>query len=222
MTSVRLSDIIAPSLWEVHRAVRSGKYTHYLLDGGRGSTKSSEISIEIISGMMKDPNANAVVIRKVGVYLKDSVFEQLIWAIEKLGVSRFWKIKLSPLMLMYKGQKILFRGADKPQKLKSTKVSKGYIRYVWYEELDEFPCKEDVDKINQSLLRGGSKFDVFYSFNPPKSPRNWVNAFALEQRSDLFVHKSNYLGVPPEWLGPQFIAEAEYLKLTNPERYRHE
>lgn len=221
-TSVKLSEIIAPPFWPVHEAVRSGRYTHYLLKGGRGSTKSSAVSEEIILGMMRDPNANAVVIRKVGMYLKDSVYEQLVWAIEKLGVAHLWALKRSPLCLIYKGQKILFRGADKPQKLKSTKVSRGYIRYIWYEELDEFRGREEIDSINQTLMRGGSKFDVFYTFNPPKTPRSWVNAFALESRPDMLVHHSDYTGVPPEWLGEQFIAEAEYLKEHSPERYRHE
>lgn len=173
---------------------------------------------------MSDPSANAVALRKVGMYLKDSVYEQLLWAISVLGVEAYWKAKLSPLELIYEptGQRILFRGADKPRKLKSTKVSNGYIRYVWYEEVDEFNGQDEIDNINQSLLRGGSKFDVFYSFNPPKSVRNWVNAAVTEPKEDKLVHHSDYRTVPAEWLGPQFIAEAEYLRDTNPMRYENE
>lgn len=117
MDSVRLSEIIAPGFYEVHHAVKSGKYTRYWLKGGRGSTKSSFISVEIILGMMQHPDANAVCIRKIGQYLKDSVYEQLVWAIDKLGVSAKWQAKLSPLELLYlpTGQRILFRGADQAQ-----------------------------------------------------------------------------------------------------------
>lgn len=96
-----LTDIIAPSFYDLHYDITDGKYTHYWLKGGRGSTKSSFISVEIILGMMQNPEANAVAIRKVGLYLKDSVYEQLVWAIEKLGVSHLWKQKLSPLELIY-------------------------------------------------------------------------------------------------------------------------
>ena len=221
---IKLSDIIAPSFHKVHNKVKNGEYTHYWLKGGRGSTKSSYISIEIILGVMSDPSANAVALRKVGMYLKDSVYEQLLWAISVLGVEAYWKAKLSPLELIYEptGQRILFRGADKPRKLKSTKVSNGYIRYVWYEEVDEFNGQDEIDNINQSLLRGGSKFDVFYSFNPPKSVRNWVNTAVTEPKEDKLVHHSDYRTVPAEWLGPQFIAEAEYLRDTNPMRYENE
>lgn len=220
----RLTDLIAPSFYDLHRKLQAGRYTHYWLKGGRGSTKSSFISIEIILGIMQHPETNAVAIRKVGLYLKDSVFEQLNWAIEKLGVSELWHVKHSPLEMVYlpTRQRILFRGADKPKKLKSTKVSSGYIRYVWYEECDEFNGVEEIRTINQSLMRGGEKFDVFYSYNPPKSQRNWVNNEVLEVRVDRVVHHSDYTTVPRAWLGEQFIVEAEHLRRTKPEQYAHE
>lgn len=220
----RLTDVIAPSFYDLHRKIDSGEYTHYWLAGGRGSTKSSFAGVEIILGLMEHPGTHAVVIRKVGVYLKDSVYEQLIWAIDKLGVSEQWLPKLSPLELVYlpTKQRVIFRGADKPKKLKSTKVATGYIRYIWYEECDEFNGIEEIRTINQSLMRGGKKFDVFYTYNPPKSQRSWVNNEALVTRPDRIVHNSTYLTVPQEWLGEPFIVEAEHLKKVQPEQYAHE
>lgn len=200
------------------------KYTHFWFSGGRGSGKSSYISIELVLSIMQNSEANAVVLRKVGETLRDSVLAQLEWAIEMLGVSSKWEIKVSSPELIYKktGQKILLRGADNPQKLKSIKVSRGYIRYVWYEELDEFGGMSEIRTINQSLLRGGDKFTVFYSYNPPKSCRSWVNREALASRKDTYLHKSDYLSMPKKWLGKQFFLEAEYLKKTHIEQYRHE
>lgn len=224
MTTVRLSEVIAPSFYDLHKDIKQDKHTHYWLKGGRGSTKSSFVSEELITGIMRNSEANAVVIRKVGLYLKDSVYEQLLWAISKLGVERYWQEKLSPLELVYvpTGQRIIFRGADKPKKLKSTKVRSGYIRYVWYEETDEFNGIEEIRTINQSLLRGGETFTVFYTFNPPKSQRNWINSEVLVPRSDKIVHHSDYRSVPAEWLGEQFLIEAKHLEQTKPEQYRHE
>ena len=225
-----LTDIIAPSFYDLFYDIEDNNHTHYWLKGGRGSTKSSFVSVEIILGMMQNPGTNAVAIRKVGLYLKDSVYEQLVWAIEKLGVMNLWKQKLSPLELIYipTGQRILFRGADKPAKLKSTKVHKGYIRYIWYEEVAEFNGMEEIRTINQSLMRGGQTFNVFYSYNPPKSQRSWVNAETVKIQSDRqnnaasLVHHSTYLDVPHEWLGEQFFLEAEHLKRTKPDNYAHE
>ena len=217
-----LDRLIAPSFYKVHNSIED--YTHFWLCGGRGSTKSSFVSVEIILGIMKNADTNAVVLRKVGAYLKDSVFSQLEWAIEKLGVSDMWDIKASVPEMVYKktGQKILFRGADKVQKLKSTKVTHGYIRYIWYEELDEFCGMKEIRSINQSMMRGGEKFTVFYSYNPPQNRRSWVNREALKKRDDMLVHKSTYLDVPKNWLGEQFFLEAKYLKKLHINQYNHE
>lgn len=224
MKKIRLSDSIAPSFHEVHEDLKQEKYTHYWLKGGRGSTKSSFASIEIVLGMMKDPLANTVALRKVKDTLKDSVFEQFLWAIEKLGVSQYWHAIKSPMEITYipTGQKIIFRGADNPKKIKSTKVSKGYIKYIWYEEVDEFFGMEEIRTINQSLMRGGKRFIVFYSFNPPQSIRNWVNNEILTERKDRLVHHSTYLDVPKHWLGEPFFIEAEHLQKVNERAYNHE
>lgn len=221
---VRLSDLIAPSFYSVHHDIKQRQHTHYMLGGGRGSTKSSFASSEIIMGMMSDSKANTVAMRKIGLNLKDSVYEQLLWAIEALKVSHLWTAKLSPLELIYNptGQKILFRGADNPKKIKSTKFRHGYCKYIWYEELDEFTGMEEVRTINQSLMRGGDSFCVFYTYNPPKSARNWVNDEVLKQNEDRLVHHSTYETVPKAWLGEQFFIEAEHLKATNERAYRHE
>lgn len=220
----RLSDVIGKGFYDVHRDIMNFKHTHYWLKGGRGSTKSSFISVEIILGMMTDKNANAVALRKIGVNIRDSVFEQLRWAIDILGVSEKWEVKVSVPELIIKntGQKIIFRGGDNPKKIKSTKFLKGYPRFIWYEEVDEFTGIDEIRSINQSLMRGGEKFVVFYSYNPPKSQRCWVNSEVLDVRDDKLVHHSTYLDVPKEWLGKQFFAEAEHVKRTRPDIYEHE
>jgi len=220
---VKLTDLIAPSFYSVHQAVKNNAYTHYLLGGGRGSTKSTFAGVEMILGIMQDPEANGIALRKVGLYLKESVFSQLVWVIDKLQIAHLWDIKLNPLELTYNptGQKILFRGADDPRKLKSIKLQKGYFKYIWYEELDDFAGMEDIRIINESLLRGGDIFCVLYTYNPPKSQRNWVNAEALIERPDRLVHNSTYLDVPQHWLGAQFLIEAEHLKETRPDLYAH-
>lgn len=221
---IRISKLIAPSFFDVHKYIKEERYTHYWLSGGRASTKSSFISIEIPLLMMKDPEANCVILRKVSNTLKDSVYNQIVWALDKLGVSKYWQVNKSPLELTYLpfGNKILFRGSDDPQKLKSTKFTKGYCKIIWYEEVTEFFGMEEIRNVNQTLMRGGNKFIVFYSYNPPKSINNWVNAEALEVRPDKLLHKSTYLDVPKDWLGEPFFIEANHLKEVNELAYRNE
>lgn len=228
MEAIKLSKVIAPSFAAVHQDIKGHGHTHYWLKGGRGSTKSSFISVEIVLGMMRDAgkglHTNAVVLRRYGVTLRESVFEQIGWAVNALGVSQLWRDSVSPMSYTYlpTGQKILFRGVDDPTKAKSIKFSKGWAKYLWYEECVEFEGEEKLRNINQSVLRGGADFFVFYSFNPPKSARNWVNQYVAIERDDTLVHHSTYLTVPPEWLGEQFLVEAQHLKEAKPEAYRHE
>lgn len=199
---------------------------HYWLPGGRGSLKSSFCGIMIPLGMMRDKTglANAVVYRKVKDEIAGSVFEQLLWGIDMLGVSAQWRWTKSPMQIEYipTGQKIVFRGADDPNKSKSIKFRRGYVKYVWFEELTEFAGMQEIRTILQSLIRGGESAVVLYSYNPPKSTQNWVNAEAMIPRPNRLVHKTTYLQAPPEWLGANFIAEAEELKRTNERAYRHE
>ena len=116
---IKLSEVIGPAFLDVHAAIRKNKYTHYWIKGGRGSLKSSFVSIEVVFGIMKDPNANAVIFRKIRDTLRESVYEQILWAIDKLRVSEYWSCTVSPLQCVYKptGQKITFRGLDKAKKV---------------------------------------------------------------------------------------------------------
>ena len=221
---VLLTDIIAPSFYPIHWDILDRHHTYYDLYGGRGSTKSSFISVEIVLGIMQDLIANAVVFRKYAVTLRESVYEQIQWAIDALGATDLWEAKVSPLSFVYKptGQKILFRGLDKAKKTKSIKVAHGYFKYLWFEELDEFSGIEEIRTAQQSVLRGGEKFVVFKSFNPPITNANWANKYVNEPRKDALRHKSDYTTVSTEWLGQQFIDDAEHLKATNLKAYKHE
>lgn len=221
---IRLTDLIGPAFYSVHWDIVNGRHTYYDLYGGRGSLKSSFISLEIPLGMTQDPQANAVIYRKVGNTVGDSVYEQVLWAIEALGMKDLWHCTRNPYRMIYKptGQVILFRGLDKAKKMKSIKVSKGYLKYLWFEELDEFSGEEEIRSVQQSVMRGGSKFVVFKSFNPPISRSNWANQYVLKPRKDALRHSSCYTQAPPEWLGQQFIDDAEMLKAVNPRAYEHE
>lgn len=221
---VRLSDIIGPAFYGLHWDLVDGKHTYYDLYGGRGSAKSSFIGTEIPLGIMDDPQANAIVFRKVGNTIGTSVYEQILWSLEMLNVRHLWKCTTSPYKMTYipTGQVILFRGLDKAKKMKSLKVARGYIKYLWFEELDEFAGEEEIRSVQQSVLRGGNKFVVFKSFNPPISRSNWANQYVLKPRRGAIRHKSCYLDVPPAWLGEQFFDDAEALREINPRAYEHE
>ena len=226
MSEIRLSEKIGSAFYDVARDVFRHGHTHYDFSGGRGSLKSSTVSILVPLLLMQKENRNchALVLRKVANTIRDSVYAQYMWAIGELGAAAYWDAKVSPMELIYKptGQKIMFRGADDPMKIKSIKVPFGYIAITHFEEKDQFAGRAEIRNILQSTMRGGSKYWNFESYNPPISRDNWANKESLEERSDRLCHKSTYLEAPKEWLGEQFLAEAEHLKETNERAYQHE
>lgn len=224
MGSVRVSELLAAPFLDVWRAAHDPQYTEIWLDGGRGSCKSSCLSLLIVCGLLREPQANAIIYRKVGETLRGSVYSQMVWALDKLGVLPYWQCKVSPMELVYRptGQRVLFSGADKPEKSKGIKLAQGYFKYLWYEELTEFDGMDDVRTITASVLRGTDQHALtLYSYNPPMSALNWVNAEALKVVAGRYRKHSTYLEVPAEWLGKKFISEAEALKTTNERAYRH-
>ena len=223
----RISDIINPNFYSFWKAINSDKYLFHVLKGGRASAKSTHIAIWIIKNAMKNP-ITTLCIRKVGNTLSESVYEQLKEAIEFLGVSHLWKCQKSPLQLIYtpRGNKIIFRGADDPAKIKSIKMSKYPLSIVWFEELGEFKTEEEVSVIVNSVLRAelpkGLTYKVIYSYNPPKKKQSWVNKKFETQfiPQNTFVHFSTYLDNP--YISKAFIEEAEEVKKRNEFKYRWE
>jgi PBSX family phage terminase large subunit len=225
MTEIRLTELIAPSFFRLHKEIKAEEFDEIWLKGGRGSTKSTFVSIQILLGMLKDSEANAVVTRRYQNELRDTVYGQFEWTIAKMGLGNYFKFQVAPMQIVYipTGQKIVFKAADNPLKMKSINLGRGYIKYAWFEEADQFAGMDEIRNILQSLFRGENKKRiVFFSYNPPKSGRSWVNQEAKIPKPGRRVHHSTYLDVPPEWLGERFLADAEYLKKANETAYRHE
>lgn len=226
-TTATVEDFIAPCYLPLHEDIKAGQHRFYNLPGGRGSCKSSFVSLEIVDGIQSDPTgqSNAIVFRKVAGTMRDSVFSQIAWAIDMLGVSHLWKATVSPMMYEYRptGAQILFRGLDDAGKLKSIKPRRGTFRYCWFEEFAELNGANFARNVLQSVMRGqGTNPQVFRSFNPPISKANWANQFVAEPDAQGITFHTTYKDIPAEWLGEAFIAEAERLEAVNEQAYRHE
>lgn len=223
----KISEIINKNFYEFWKTINSNKYLFHVLKGGRASAKSTHVAIWLVLALMKYP-VTCLCIRKVGNTLAESVFEQLKEAIDILNVGNVWKVQKSPLQLIYipRGNKFIFRGADDPAKIKSIKMSKFPIAFVWFEELAEFKTEDEVSTIVNSVLRAelppGLSYKVIYSYNPPKRKQSWVNKkFETQFISDnTYIHHSTYLDNPH--ISKAFIEEAEEVKKKNEFKYRWE
>ncbi|MFR2588606.1 MAG: phage terminase large subunit, partial [Adlercreutzia equolifaciens] len=211
--------LIAPSFLEPHRLISAGGITDVWLGGGRGSMKSSFAALELVYWVERHPDQHGLVLMRYKNSLRDSAYAQVVWAINMMGLQDDYDMPDSTLRIRKKstGQLILFRGCDNPKKIKSVKVPFGHIGIGWFEEADMFRGMAEIRMVNQSLTRGGSEFVRLYSFNPPRSKTCWINEHCadMEARGER-VFRSTYLDAPREWLGEQFIADAEALRETDP------
>ena len=224
---IRLSELLPKAFHNSWRAANNPGILNVVEKGGRGSGKSSDIAIIMTQMLMRYP-LNAVGIRKIDNTIELSIFEQMKWAIEISGVSHLFKVNKSPMKITYipRGNYMVFRGAQEPERIKSLKASNFPFAFVWIEELAEFKTEDEITTITNSILRGeldeGLFYKFFFSYNPPKRKQSWVNkkyesAFIP---ANTFVHHSTYLDNP--YISKQFIEEAEAMKARNPMRYRWE
>jgi PBSX family phage terminase large subunit len=219
---MRLSDIVTPAFYNFWRAY--DEHLHIVGKGGRNSGKSTHKALKIIVEVMKHP-INALIIRKVENTMELSVFAQLLWAVNKLGVSEQWTGTKKPLRLTYTptGQQIIFRGADNPTKIQSIKSEKFPIAIMWIEELMEFRTEDEVLVILNSLLReelpDGLKYHALYSYNPPKQKSHWLNKKynTAVTADNTYIHHSTYLDNP--YCSKQMIEEAERVKESSIQKY---
>lgn len=214
--------VLGKAFVDINRQIKPN--IEYVFEGGRGGLKSSFVAFKIVELIKNNPQMHACITRQVAGTLKDSVYANMKWAINELGLMEEFECKVSPLEIKYikTGQTIYFRGLDDETKLKSIKPEFGYIGILWKEEKDQMKGDAQERSVNQSVLRGGDESYDFSSYNPPKSKTNWVNRIKLIPNPKRVIHHSSYLEAPPEWLGQKFIDDAAHLKEINPEAYEHE
>lgn len=224
---VNAAEAFAPSWGGLVMDVLSHGHVDYWIDGGRGSLKSSTVSMLIVLLIIGNPRVNAIAIRRYASTLRSTVFEQMLWAIGKLGVDRWFKLSKAPLEITYlpTGQKIAFVGLDDPRKSKGTVFPVGYSAIQWFEECDEINGWEAIQGALRTFRRGNGDFWTFYTYNPPRSRSCWVNQKAIEMdaKPDAMHLHTTYLDIVGdgrgEWLGSQFLKDAEYEERVHPQIY---
>ena len=226
MTEIRLSRMINPhfySLWKTNKP-------YIIAKGGRGSFKSSVISMKLVT-MMKhwtqlNKRVNVIAVRENASYLRDSVYSQIKWALDMLDLYDEFSYYSSPLKITHKrtGSSFYFYGADDPMKLKSNIV--GNVIAVWFEEAANFKSQDVFDQSLPTFIRQKPSFanqtKVYFSYNPPKNPYDWINEWVAqcEQDPDYFVDTSTYLDDKWGFTTPDQLKLIERYKQNDPDYYR--
>ena len=215
---------IAETIGKHYNAYWWDEHPYRVCMGGRASKKSKTTALNLIYRILKYPEANAVCVRRYFGTLRDSMYADLLWAMDKLKVLHQFDCTVSPLQITVKrtGQKILFRGLDDGVKITSISVEKGYLCWAWIEEAYELK-EDDFDKLQMSIrgqLPEGYFQQITLTFNP-WSARHWLKRRFFDTPSPLVSTKvTTYQH--NEWLSDLNRLEFEEMKRTNPRRYRIE
>jgi phage terminase large subunit len=210
-----------------------GRYR--LVKGGRGSKKSTTTALWYIFNMMYyyykfGLLPNVLVIRAVKVDHADTTFAQLKWAINRLGVSALWGESKLPMELRFKpsGQRIIFRGMDKAERIKSITTAVGELCWVWWEEAFEIPFYNDIQTVNMSIrgvLPEGLFYQHTFTFNPNVAD-HWlkrefydkVDEHGYSPDGEIFAITRNF--DCNEFLDDSFYREMDRIKQADPDRFR--
>lgn len=226
-TQLKITSMINPHFYKLWRT----KKPYVVAKGGRGSFKSSTISLKLVMMMKKQAQlghkANVICIRENTVNLRDSVYGQIIWALDMFHMTNEFSYAVSPMRITHKssGSTFYFYGGDKPEKLKSNTVRN--VIAVWYEEAANFKSAEVFDQTNPTFIRQQSPFvnqvQIFYSYNPPRNPYSWINKWVetVRVQDDYFVDHSTYLDDELNITNEQQLKLIEAYKNNDDELYRY-
>lgn len=217
--TVYLPDIVGRGYGSFWRF--KGRYR--VVKGSRASKKSITTALNYITRLMEYPDSNLLVIRKTGRTIHDSCFNQLLWAIHRLGVDAYWTQKETPLEITYRptGQKIVFRGLDDPLKVTSITVEHGNLCWMWIEEAYEILDESDFDMLDESIrgeVSDGLFKQITLTFNP-WNEKHWLKRRFFDQPDpEVLALTTDYRC--NEWLDDSDRALFERMKEQNPRRYQ--
>lgn len=162
-------------------------YQEYLLVGGYGSSKSYHIALKLVLKALEE-RRKILVIREVYDTIRESCFDLFLEILEDLDLleystgkkkSKRVRYKTSPMQLSFpNGSKIIFKGMDKPGKLKSING----VSIVWLEEASEVKYA-GYKELKGRLRHPTSSLHFLLSTNPVGT-ENWVYQHFFKRVND--------------------------------------
>lgn len=204
----------------------------YFLVGGYGSSKSYHVALKLILKLLQEKRT-ALVVREVYDTHRDSTFSLLEEIITDLGLESKIRCVSSPMQIRFpNGSKIIFKGMDKPAKLKSI----NNVSIVWVEECSE--VKYDGFKELLGRLRHPNLMLHMILSTNPVSRGNWsykhffkddVNQFFVLDDEELYKKKTiiknntyyhHSTADDNLFLPKSYIDQLEDLKTHDPDLFR--
>lgn len=204
----------------------------YFLVGGYGSSKSYHIAVKLIKKLLEEKR-KAMVVREVYDTIRDSCYDLLEEVACAMGVEDYMEFMVSPMRIKFKnGSKIIFKGMDKPAKLKSLNG----VSIVWIEECSEVKYegfKEILGRLRHPTLSN----HIILSTNPV-SKGNWCYKYFFQDKKahitilddeELYKQRIMVVGktyyhhstVDDNYFAPEdYIEQLDDLKAHDPDLWR--
>lgn len=148
--------------------IQNWDYKFYFLVGGYGSSKSYHVAEKLLLKLATEKRL-ALVVREVYDTIRDSCFSLLQEVANNIGIYDYLKFKTSPMQVIFpNGSKIIFKGMDNPQKLKSING----VSIIWLEECSE--VKYEGYKELLGRLRHMEMSNHIICSTNPVSENNWT------------------------------------------------
>lgn len=154
----------------------------YFLVGGYGSSKSYHVAVKLIRKLLEEKR-KALVVREVFDTLRDSCYDLLQEVVSAMELDDYITFTTSPMQVKFaNGSKIIFKGMDKPAKLKSLNG----VSIVWIEECSE--VKYDGFKEILGRLRHPTLSNHIILSTNPVSKGNWCyKYFFQDKKNHVFI-----------------------------------
>ncbi|TJY30600.1 PBSX family phage terminase large subunit [Leuconostoc mesenteroides] len=202
------------------------KHRYIVYKGSRGSGKSEAEATKVIYDIVTKSYVNWLVLRRYANTNRQSTFTLLQKVANRMSVGNLFQFNSSLPEITYKptGQKILFRGADKPLSITSISVETGNLCRLWVEEAYQLESEEAFDTVDESMRGIIDNPNGFYqtvlTFNP-WNERHWLK----KRFFDKDTRVSNSLAITTTYKDNPFLDE-DYvnrlleMKERNPRRAR--
>ncbi|SCI51143.1 phage terminase%2C large subunit%2C PBSX family [uncultured Clostridium sp.] len=153
----------------------------YFLVGGYGSSKSYHVAMKLLLKLLEEKR-KALVVREVYDTIRDSCFSLLEEVAISIGIYDMLKFKTSPMQIIFpNGSKIIFKGMDKPAKLKSING----VSIIWLEECSE--VKYEGYKELLGRLRHMTKSNHIICSTNPIGKDNWTYKHFFKDEENKYL-----------------------------------
>lgn len=215
------NEVYLQELWDNYKRLR-------IVFGGSSSGKSKYLADEKVLKTFE--NRNTLIVRKVRVTIRGSVWKELEDSINRLGLSQYFVTNNSFFEITNKltGHQIACIGLDDVEKVKSIRPSKGVWDDIWVEEATELTLE---DYLGLRLRQRGKsnqpkRFDM--SFNPIIATHwivatifdsiGWADDQIKAESDKIFILRTTY--IDNKFLEDEEKEYFEELKLASPYHYQ--